>query len=206
MRLACVYVPQLALQAALRRNPEARDEPAGLLEMPDRERFERRPASPPELSAGGAETSQGSAKAKPRVTQLEARARRAGVRPGMTAAQARAVSASIRLFTATAADREAGAAALADVGYAFAPRVDSSDGGERIFFDCADLGQLYPYGETAIAQAVQAHAARLGLGARVAIASSKGIARVATRAHELAVVPAGAAGARRFWRRSLSSC
>ena len=32
MRLACVYVPQLALQAALRRNPEARDEPAALLE------------------------------------------------------------------------------------------------------------------------------------------------------------------------------
>ena len=173
MRLACVYVPQLALQAALRRTPEARDEPAGLLEV------------------------DGAGK-KPRVTQLEARARRAGVRPGMTAAQARAVSASIRLYTATAADREAGVAALADVGYTFAPRVDSSDGGERVFFDCADLGQLYPYGETAIAQAVQAHAARLGLGARVAIASSKGIARVATRAHELAVVPAGAAGARGF--------
>ena len=116
----------------------------------------------------------------------------------MTAAQARAVSASIRLYTATAADSEAGAAALSDVGYAFAPRVDSSDGGERIFFDCADLGQLYPYGESAIAQAVQAHAARLGLGARVAIASSKGIARVATRARELAVVPAGIAGARAF--------
>ena len=66
----------------------------------------------------------------------------------MTAAQARAVAAGIRLYPATAADREAGAAALADVGYAFAPRVDSSDGGERIFFDCADLGQLYPYGET----------------------------------------------------------
>jgi protein ImuB len=135
---------------------------------------------------------------KPRVTQLDARARRAGVRPGMTAAQARAVSANVRLFTATAADHEAGAAALADVGYAFAPRVESGDGGERVFFDCADLGQLYPYGEQAIAQAIQAHAARLGLGARVAIASSKGIARVATRAHALAVVPADAAGARAF--------
>ena len=191
MRLACVYVPQLALQAALRRNPEARDEPAALLE-----------AAPPRRAPAPAGAHRASElqvrRKKPRVTQLESRARRAGVRPGMTAAQARAVSAGIRLFTATAADREAGAAALADVGYAFAPRVDSSDGGERIFFDCADLGQLYPYGETAIAQAVQAHAARLGLGARVAIASSKGIARVATRAHALAVVPAGAAGARAF--------
>ena len=45
---------------------------------------------------------------------------------------------------------------------------------------------------------MQAQAARLGLGARVAIASSKGVARVATRAHELAVVPAGIAGARAF--------
>ena len=199
MRLACVYVPQLALQAALRRNPDARDEPAALLEtagpgnVSSVGRLRR-----PELIAGGAEPSQGSAVKKPRVTQLESRARRAGVRPGMTAAQAHALSANIRLFTATAADREAGAAALADVGYAFAPRVDSSDGGERIFFDCADLGQLYPYGETAIAQAVQAHAARLGLGARVAIASAKGIARVATRAHALAVVPAESAGARAF--------
>ena len=31
MRLACVYVPQLALQAALRREPEARDAGAVLL-------------------------------------------------------------------------------------------------------------------------------------------------------------------------------
>jgi len=31
MRLACVYVPQLALQAALRRSPDASDAPAALL-------------------------------------------------------------------------------------------------------------------------------------------------------------------------------
>ena len=114
----------------------------------------------------------------------------------MTAAQASATCPGLRLFTATAADAEAGAAALCDVGYAFAPRVERD--GERIYFAADDLTRLYPEGEQAIAQAVQAHAARLGFGARVAIASTKGSARVATRAHELAVVPAERAGARAF--------
>jgi protein ImuB len=170
MRLACVYVPQLALQAALRRSPEARESPSALL------------------------ATQG--KQKPRVVELCGQARSAGVRPGMTAAQASAACPTLRLFTATAADAEAGAAALCDVGYAFAPRVERD--GERIYFAADDLGRLYPEGERAIAQAVQAHAARLGFGARVAIASSKGSARVAARAHELAVVPAVRDDARAF--------
>jgi protein ImuB len=170
MRLACVYVPQLALQAALRRCPEALGTPAALL-----------------ASHG---------KNKPRVTELDAEARRAGVRPGMTAAQAVATAPALRLFTATAADAEAGAAALADVGYAFAPRVERE--GERIFFAAEDLKRLYPAGEPAIAQALQAHAARLGFGARVALAATKGAARVASRAHELAVVPDDRAGTRAF--------
>ncbi len=170
MRLACVYVPQLALQAALRRCPEAHGTPSALL-----------------VATG---------KNKPRVTELCAEARRADVRPGMTAAQAAAAAPGLRLFTATVADAEAGAAALGDVGYAFAPRVERE--GERIFFSADDLKRLYPAGEPAIAQALQAHAGRLGFGARVALASTKGAARVATRAHDLAVVPEDRAGARAF--------
>jgi protein ImuB len=170
MRLACVYVPQLALQSALRRDPEARDR------------------------AAGAALLEGEARRTPRVTELDGAARRAGVRPGMTAAQASALAPGVRLLAATAADREAGAAALADVGFAFAARVERA--AERIFFETSDLGSLYPHGERAIVQAVAAAAARVGLGARVAIASTKGVARVAARAHELAVVPAG--GARAF--------
>ncbi len=170
MRLACVYVPQLALQAALRRCPEAHGTPSALL-----------------ASRG---------KNKPRVIELDAEARRAGVRPGMTTAQAAAAAPALRIFTATTADAEAGAAALADVGYAFAPRVERE--GERIFFAIDDLERLYPAGERAIAQALQAHAVRLGFGARVAIASTKGGGRVASRAHELAVVPDGRAGAGAF--------
>jgi protein ImuB len=170
MRLACIYVPQLALQAALRRSPETHGTAAALLSH--------------------------AAQGKPRITELDAEARRAGVRPGMTAAQAAAAAPGLRLYTATVADAQAGAAALADVGYAFAPRVERE--GERIFFAADDLQRLHPQGERAIAQAVQAHAARLGFGARVALASTKASARVATRAHELAVVPADRAGARAF--------
>jgi protein ImuB len=191
MRLACVHVPQLALQSVLRRCPEARDTPTALIASGERRLRLREPI------AGGAGPSQGpDQKRIPRVVEMDAEARRAGVRAGMTAAQAQAVCPGVRLLTATAADREAGEAALADVGFAFAPRVARE--GERVFFDASDLGQLYPHGETAIVQAVQAQAARVGLGARVALASSPGVARVATRAHELAVVPAAPAEARAF--------
>jgi protein ImuB len=122
-------------------------------------------------------------------------ARRAGVRAGMTMAQAETVCPGVRLLSAGPADCEAARAALADVGYAFAPRIECED--ERIFFAVEDLGQLYP-SEQAIMQAVQAKATRVGLGTRVAIASAKGVARVATRAAELMAVGAGNTATRAF--------
>jgi protein ImuB len=180
MRIACVFVPQIALQAVLRRMPEARGEPVAVLE------------------AGGGNAGAGNGKARAkrvaRVTEISQEARRQGVRAGMTGAQAAAVCTGLRLLTVTVADREAASAALADVGYAFAPRIEH--GGDRIFFASDDLARLYPAGETAIAQAVQAAAARVGLGVRVAIAASKGVARLATRARELAIVPTAAGPAR----------
>jgi protein ImuB len=166
VRLACVFVPELALQAALRRNPEARGQAVALFDM----------ATPG---------------AKARVVAVSDEARRAGVRAGMTTAQAGAACPTLRRENATAADLAAALAALADVGYGFAPRIDSQGESGRIFFDVGDLQRLYPSGEAAVAQAIQARAARVGLGVRVAIASSKGIARVATRARELAVVAPG---------------
>jgi protein ImuB len=175
MRLACVHVPQLALQAILRRDPERREEPVALAEGPG------------ERAA---------------IVAVSERARRAGVRPGMTAAQARAVASAwlggqnLVVVPQSASDTAAAAAALADVGYAFAPRVQCE--GERLFLEVGDLEQLYPQGERAVAQAIAAQAARVGLTVQVAIASSAAVARVAAQATDIAVVPAGREGARAF--------
>lgn len=167
MRLACVFAPRLALQAVLRRTPEAHGMACALL---DRE--------------GGKH-----------IKDATPQARRAGVRAGMTVAQAETVCPGVRLLSVSTADVEAAEAALADVGYAFAPRIET--GGENIFFAVEDLGQLFPT-EQAIVQSVQAQAARVGLGTRVAIADSKGIARIATRAREWVVVPPGGTATRTF--------
>ncbi|HET6148992.1 MAG TPA: DNA polymerase Y family protein [Polyangia bacterium] len=167
LRLACVFVPQLALQAVLRREPEARGFAVAL--------FDRAPASP-----------------HARVVTATEEARRGGVHAGMTGAQADAACPTLRKVCAAPADVATAQAALCDLGYAFAPRIDSESAPQgRIFFEVGDLDRLYPEGEGAIAQGIQARAARLGLGVRVAIASSKGIARVVTRARELAVVAHG---------------
>jgi protein ImuB len=168
MRVACVYVPELALQAVLRRDPERRNEPVALADgLGERARILA--ASPP--------------------------ARRAGVRPGLTTSQARAVSSGLIgskklvVVPQSAADTAAASAALADVGYAFAPRVHSEDC--RLFLDVGELTRLFPEGERAIAQSIAAHAARVGLLVQVGIASSAAVARVAAQAAEIALVPPG---------------
>ncbi|HVZ72150.1 MAG TPA: DNA polymerase Y family protein [Polyangia bacterium] len=167
-------MPQLALQSVLRREPELRGSAAALL----------------------MKTTSGTAKGRPRIVEVSNEARRAGVVPGMTGAQASAACPGVRLLSATPADVEAAEGALADVGFSFAPRVEREP--EHVFFAVEDLGRLYPLGEAALAQTIQAQAARVGLEARVAIADGKAVARVASRARELAAVPAGSDGARAF--------
>src|SRR5215213_1880177 len=175
MRIACVHVPDLPLQAVLRRNPEHRDEAVALAEAPGE---------------------------RARVLACTRRARQAGVRAGLLVSQARAVSsallapAPLRVIPASSADSEATAAALADLGYAFAPRVQAE--GERLFLEVGELSRMYPAGEQAVAQTIAAQAARLGLLVRVGIASSKAVARVAAQTAELAVVPSADSELRRF--------
>jgi len=171
LRLACVFVPQLPLQAVLRReDADAAQTRGSAVAL-----FDRAATSP-----------------HARVIAATDEARRAGVRNGMTGAQAGAACPTLRKVCASEADITTAQAALGDVGYAFAPRIDTESLAQgRIFFEVGDLERLYPLGEGAVTQAIQARAARLGLGVRVAIASSKGIARVATRACALAAVPRG---------------
>jgi protein ImuB len=113
----------------------------------------------------------------------------------MTVTQARAMVPSLRVMRARPADGDAAQAALQDLGLSFAPRIEAESG--RVFFQVGDLGSLYP-NEQAMSQAIQARATQLGLAVRVAIASSKGLARVGTRAGEIVILPetAGAAKAR----------
>jgi len=189
-------VPALALQSVLRRAPELRGAPAALLRATPQASGVAGRAVRPEATTTATPKVVAKGKGRGRILETTAEARRAGVVPGMTAAQARAACPALRLLEATPADVEAAEGALADVGYAFAPRVEQEP--ERVFFEVEDLKRLYPLGEAAVAQAVQAQAARVGLEARVAIAGGKATARVATRARELAVVPAGPLGVREF--------
>ncbi|HEX3697052.1 MAG TPA: hypothetical protein VH374_16870 [Polyangia bacterium] len=180
----------------LRRTPEARGGTVALLAAEDA--WTEIGLGPSEVHRGRVrEPSQGSRliNKKPRITEISEEARRAGVRRGMTGAQAAATAPALRLLTASAADYAAARAALGDVAFSFAARIDDSEL-ERVFFDVGDLDRLYPEGDQAIAQAIAARAAHVGLGVRVAIAATKGIARVATRARAVAVVPPG--GARAF--------
>jgi protein ImuB len=192
MRIACVYAPQIALQAVLRRDRElSRGEPAGFAGgAPSREGMGTLPGFPGELREGALALADGKGE-RARIVAFTRATHRAGVRLGMTVCQARAMAGGqdkLRVFPTSPADTAAAQAALADVGYAFAPRVQSEN--DRIFFEIGDLRRLFP-SEQALAQSVTAQAARVGLAARVAIAASKGVARVASRAQDIAIVLAG---------------
>jgi protein ImuB len=164
MRIACVYAPQIALQAVLRRDPELRENALALADAKGE---------------------------RARIVGFTRAAYRAGVRLGMTVCQARTMAAgqdNLRVLPSSPADTAAAQAALADVGYGFAPRVQSEN--DRVFFEVGDLRRLFP-SEQALAQGVTAQAARVGLAVRVAIAASLGVARVASRAQDIAIVPTG---------------
>lgn len=167
MRIACAYAPQIALQSVLR----------GLAEAHERE-------APIALVAGPS--------GRALILALNRSARAAGAVVGMTVTQARARVPDLRSMQAQPADVEAAVAALHDLGLSFAPRIDAES--ERVFFDVGDLGSLFA-SEKSVAQAVQARAMRLGLVVRVAVASSKGLARVGSRMGDTVLIPAAATAA-----------
>jgi protein ImuB len=176
MRVACVHAPQLALQAVLRRDQELRDQQAVAAVV---------------LAESLAD--------RARIVGLTRAAHRAGIRVGMTVSQGRALwpgaPGPLRVLATSPADTAAAEAALADVGYAFAPHVEAEPG--RIFIEVGDLRRMFP-DERSVAQGLAALAGRVGLAVRVGIASSKAVARVASEAADVALVPDGEARARAF--------
>ena len=151
-RIACAWVPELAVTAVVRARPELRDAPLAITD-------------------GRAAHSV--------VIAASAAARATGVRGGMTAAHARVVCDGVVVMPYAAAAVHAAGATLADVAATLGPRVELSDDG-TVYLDCEGSAALCA-SEAELATILAARARRHGLTAWVGIAGSKVAARLAAR-------------------------
>ncbi len=159
-RIACLLVPALPLAAELRAHPELAGRPFAVAAGPG-------PRA--ELVAVSPEAAQ------------------AGVRPFTTAVQARAVCAVLELRVLSLAREQAARAALLDAALSVSPRAEPAPPGSgpyaaeaAVFLDARGVSSLF-HSEVGFAGALAARTARLGLPAQVAVASSRGVARIAAR-------------------------
>ena len=160
-RIACLLVPDLAIAAACRADPDL----AGL---------------PLALSDGVGTHAP--------VVAASAKARERGVTPGRhTVAQARAIAADLVVRPRDAAVERSAVLALVDVAASLASRIEAAADG-AVFLDADGAGHLVA-SETGLATALVARAARVGLGARAGVGASMTVARLAALRGD--VVPAG---------------
>ncbi len=152
MRLACLFVPDFPLQALRRTRPELAEAPLAIVAGP----------SPRDV-----------------VVAVAGEAAGLGVQVGMTAAQARQCAPQAMVRMVPAATTASAGEALRDVATAFSPRVGHRQAGEVLL----DVGGLLPrFGsEVHLAHELLRAAHRVGLEARVGIAGSVGVARIAAR-------------------------
>jgi len=157
---AVLHLPDFALQAALRHEPEAWGLPVALVDP---------------------------AHTTPRVIQLTVAARDAGVEEGQSAVQAMARCRTVRLRH-RAPDREAAATeALVQVAFGFTPHLEVTSPG-TLTLDLRGLATLRPHSGrdatpelAAWARRLQTAAAALGLRARVGTGPTPNVARHAAR-------------------------
>src|SRR5579875_2869016 len=162
-RIACVLVPNFAVAAACRAEPELAGRPLVLAEG-------RGPHA--------------------RVVAVSAAARARGIRPGCTATQAGTAAADLVVRPRNLAAERSAALALADVAASLAQRIEVAADG-AVFLDAAGSAHLVA-GEAGLATALVARAARVGLAARAGVGASMTVARLAARYGDGAlVVPAG---------------
>ena len=182
MRIACLLIPDLPLQAALRAHPERVGRPLGLASAPG-----------------------------PRAALLCAspEAMRQGVRPGLTLPQARAVCPALEVQVASPVLEQSAREALLDAAFSLAPRAEIAPRREGLFMaegavhvDATGIEALHgrrarhpdPVGapprtpgevthdaEAIFASVLHARAERAGLRGFVAIASTRGTAQLAAR-------------------------
>jgi protein ImuB len=165
-RIACLLVPDFAVAAVCRADPDLAGRPLALAEG--------RGARAPIVAAAPA-----------------ARAR--GVRVGHhTVAQARAIAADLIVRPRDAAAERSAALALAQAAASLASRIERAADG-AVLLDATGAAHLVA-GEAGLATALVARAARVGLAARAAVGASMTVARLAAlqAVDDVVVVPAGA--------------
>lgn len=162
MPFACIFVPDLPVEALVRAEPELRAQSLVVLE--------------------------GKAPLQ-KIFAVNENARRAGVTPGMTKLQIEACSGLV--LRARSLPQEAAAhAALLDCAQSFSPRVEAA-GCDTIVLDLAGLQTLFgPLPK--IARALSRRASNLGLETSVAVASNPDAAALAARGFSgVTVIPEG---------------
>lgn len=156
MRVACLYVPDFPLAAWLRAQPELCGERVAVA---------RQSGAQAELVA------------------VSAAAQQRGVHPGMRASQAWSIDPSLTVRPLSPALQASAQAALVDCAASFSPCVEDAGNG-MVYLDLHGLlGTLFPTAQSA-ATALEQRALRLGLTARVGVASRKWLAALAAQQSE----------------------
>ncbi len=160
MRVACLLVPDLPLHAELRANPELAGQTLAITSGPG---------------------------ARAEILALSREAFFQGVRTGQTLPQARAICPDITVRVASPVLEKAAREAMLDVGLSMAPRAELAERSAGLFLsegaiyiDANGIEALYASEDT-FASVLHARAERAGIRGVVALASSRGTARLAAR-------------------------
>jgi len=171
VRIACLLVPDLPLHAELRANPELEGHPLVV-------------------------TNGHGFRAETLVVSHEAFVQ--GIRPGQTLPQVRAVCPEIEVRIASPVLERAAREAMLDVALSLAPRAELAERASGLFLsegavyvDASGIEALHA-SESAFASVLHARAERAGIRGVVALASSRGIARLTAR--HLAHLPVSSSG------------
>jgi len=188
-RIACLLADAFPLAAAIRANPELREQPLAMVRASDRVKRRDQPLYYPHSE----------------LTEVGPLAYQAGVRIGMTVAQARALIPELVIGHRDDAAERSAADALADVAESISPLVEEGAPGQ-VWVDLTGSEQFYRYTikaadpaieesaeglETAIGEELVRRAARVGLAIAVGIGSSKALAELAARCGGVRVIAAG---------------
>lgn len=184
-RIACIRVADFPLAAIVRANPELRDQPLALSQMP---------------ANVGKPGASGQPQPHSRLTHVSPSARAAGLRPTMTVAQARALIPDITVAHPSPAAERAAIDALMDVAESISPIIEEGEPG-CVWLDLTGAQRFFRHAtaaqdpddtiESAIAEEIIRRARRVGLEAAAGIAASKETAYLAARCGGARVIPHG---------------